>query len=177
MDARWLASYLHQGQKYGDQPYISHLDDVVSILKEFGHTAPDILAAGYLHDSLEDTVATPFSLLQEGVYPTSVWMVEFCTDAKGHATRKDRKAATYAKCQEILQGDLQDLAARATVVKVADRLANMRSALKTNPAIFRMYLKEMPGFKNCYYVPGQCDPMWKELHGFQEGQEESPGEA
>jgi (p)ppGpp synthase/HD superfamily hydrolase len=54
---RDLALRYHGEQRYGDHPYGVHLDAVVEILREYGHEA--LVPAGYLHDTLEDTDATP----------------------------------------------------------------------------------------------------------------------
>jgi hypothetical protein len=58
--ARAFAATKHGSQlrKYSDEPYVAHLDSVVSILRSFGITAPAVLAAAYLHDAVEDTEAT-----------------------------------------------------------------------------------------------------------------------
>lgn len=37
---------------------ISHLENVVAILKDYGHSDPDLLTAAYLHDCLEETDTT-----------------------------------------------------------------------------------------------------------------------
>ncbi|CCB66488.1 HD domain-containing protein [Hyphomicrobium sp. MC1] len=49
-------------QKHGSRlrnldgvPTISHLENVVEILKDYGYSEPDVLAAAYLHDCLEET--------------------------------------------------------------------------------------------------------------------------
>jgi (p)ppGpp synthase/HD superfamily hydrolase len=57
---RAFAVTKHGGQlrKYSDEPYVVHLDAVVGILRSFGITAPAVLAAAYLHDTVEDTEAT-----------------------------------------------------------------------------------------------------------------------
>jgi guanosine-3',5'-bis(diphosphate) 3'-pyrophosphohydrolase len=58
--ARAFAVTKHGGQlrKYSDKLYVVHLDAVASILRSFGITAPPVLAAAYLHDTVEDTEAT-----------------------------------------------------------------------------------------------------------------------
>src|ERR671919_219481 len=58
--SRAFAVAMHGGQlrKYSDKPYVVHLDAVVSILRSFGITGPAVLAAAYLHDTVEDTKAT-----------------------------------------------------------------------------------------------------------------------
>jgi guanosine-3',5'-bis(diphosphate) 3'-pyrophosphohydrolase len=42
-----------------------HLDAVVRILKSFGNSEPAVLAAGYLHDTVEDTNTTIQELYEE----------------------------------------------------------------------------------------------------------------
>ncbi|NJK44821.1 MAG: hypothetical protein HC933_11530 [Pleurocapsa sp. SU_196_0] len=58
--ARTLALEAHADQRYGDQPYVVHLERVVSVLEQFGVTPETssgeaLLCAAWLHDSLEDT--------------------------------------------------------------------------------------------------------------------------
>ena len=50
--ARAFAVDAHGEQRYGDQPYVVHLDAVAALLAPFGETAQ---AIGYLHDVVEDT--------------------------------------------------------------------------------------------------------------------------
>jgi len=58
--ARTFAHQKHGAQRRnldGAQT-ISHLENVVTILIDYGHSDPDILAAAYLHDCLEETDTT-----------------------------------------------------------------------------------------------------------------------
>lgn len=58
--ARTFAHQKHGAQRRnldGAQT-ISHLENVVAILKDFGHSDPNLLAAAYLHDCLEETDTT-----------------------------------------------------------------------------------------------------------------------
>ena len=53
--AREFATKAHGKQMYGAQPYVAHLDQTVALLVENDPTtAEDIIAAGFLHDVLED---------------------------------------------------------------------------------------------------------------------------
>lgn len=66
--ARRLATELHQDSKpYGDQPYIVHPAAVAKLLEPYGAEA---VAAGWLHDTVEDTEATIEWLRFEGVPET-----------------------------------------------------------------------------------------------------------
>ena len=54
--AREFAIAKHGTQKYGDRPYSYHLALVSQVLSDFGYAADEaIAAAGWLHDTLEDT--------------------------------------------------------------------------------------------------------------------------
>ena len=63
--ATLLATHFHDGQKYGDKPYIYHLNQVVaSVIKKWGTHNKDILAVAILHDILEDTPITEEELIR-----------------------------------------------------------------------------------------------------------------
>lgn len=57
--ARLTAQQLHSKQirKSGGLPYFSHLDNVARLVSQFT-TDQDIIAAAYLHDTIEDTSTT-----------------------------------------------------------------------------------------------------------------------
>jgi guanosine-3',5'-bis(diphosphate) 3'-pyrophosphohydrolase len=66
-DADAFAERKHRGQfrRDGRTPYVEHPRAVCRILRdEFGVSDPEVLAAGLLHDTLEDT-ATDFDDLEE----------------------------------------------------------------------------------------------------------------
>ncbi len=61
--AHGLACEYHAGQKYGDDPYIVHIDEVVeSIIKKWGIGNRSLMAVAALHDILEDTHLTEAEL-------------------------------------------------------------------------------------------------------------------
>lgn len=171
--ARHFAEWAHGDQKYGDQPYVAHLDDVVGILREYGRTDDDFVVAGYLHDVLEDSKIARYDDL--GAFSETVRQAMlFCTDAEGK-NRKERKAATYARCHHQIMlwlehdmnpKDFPDPMAwipLAVTVKVADRLANIRNCIATgNHGLLDMYRKERQTFLNAMFVRGVCDKMWVE---------------
>ena len=89
--ARQFAIEAHGQQRYGDQPYVVHLEEVVEILHDFG-TEARIVA--YLHDVVEDT---PVSLEEIDTEFGSLVArcVEVLTDEPGE-TRAQRKAKTHS---------------------------------------------------------------------------------
>lgn len=57
--AKEFAYKMHEGQKRkGGLPYITHPKGVVRILEEEGFTEETALSIAWIHDTLEDTVAT-----------------------------------------------------------------------------------------------------------------------
>jgi (p)ppGpp synthase/HD superfamily hydrolase len=142
------------------------LDDVVAILAEYGFDTAAHRAVGYLHDTLEDTSMTRKALT--GLFgPVIAHAIDFCTDASG-LTRKARKTATYQRCQILIRLN-KFVPTRSiplgVVVKVADRLANLRSCLREDKTkLFSMYREEKDAFQTTYHVPGLCDRMWEEYH-------------
>lgn len=169
--ARIFAYEAHAAQIYGEcQPYPVHLEDVVRILaSEWCRCTPScpsvILAAGYLHDVVEDTPTT-IEDIQDSFGPEVASIVAFCTDETG-PDRRTRKALTYARMRKTidehpydnLPGWLQD----AIRVKLADRLANLRACLTgSRPRLWEMYAKERETFGQALYVEGVCDAMWRE---------------
>jgi (p)ppGpp synthase/HD superfamily hydrolase len=169
--AKGFAIAAHIKQSYGTFRYVKHLSDVVEILQHSGFGEGNhyseraqilrsgVLAAGWLHDVLEDTTITVEDLLQNfGIYVSDlVWAV---TDEPG-ANRKERKAKTLAKTAAYGQN--------AIAVKLADRIANVRSSRFYDKKKFKMYREEQGEFERVLmaYGPGSgalLPGMWKLLH-------------
>jgi guanosine-3',5'-bis(diphosphate) 3'-pyrophosphohydrolase len=159
-DARALALAAHGDQRYGAHPYITHLDAVVAMLKRHGYADAETLAAGYLHDVLEDTEVEPQDL--EARFGVSVLRaVAFCSDAPG-PDRKTRKAATYARMHLDVQAG-EAWVTRAVRVKVADRCANVAACVADASPKLSMYVQEQATFRAALGQPGLCDGLWETL--------------
>lgn len=158
-----FAVLCHDEQRYGDAPYGEHLAEVAAVLLiNFDVTDKDILCAAYLHDAMEDTGVSR-NAIEEFFGPRVAELVSAVTDEKG-ANRKERKAKTYPKIKAC---------PGATQIKLADRIANVRHAIKAhNVGMFKMYLKEQPEFTAQLRVLGENDAMWACLDAlFVEGNE------
>ena len=128
-DAYNFALKKHEGQfrKSGD-PYIVHPVDVALILSEL-HTDPTTIMAGLLHDVIEDTSASykevkdifgeEVALLTEGV--TKLGQYKF----KGKVLESTKIQAQAKNYQKMLLAMAKDI--RVVIVKLADRLNNMRT--------------------------------------------------
>lgn len=149
--ARRFALEAHGDQRYGDQPYVVHLDAVADVLEPYG---PAAQVVGYLHDVVEDTPVTLDTVRSE-FGDLVARCVALVTDVPG-GTRADRKRATNAKLAAV-QGEER----LALVVKAADRLANVRaSVLNGVDEKFRMYRDEQAAFREAAHRPGLCDALW-----------------
>jgi (p)ppGpp synthase/HD superfamily hydrolase len=153
--ARSFAEKRHAGHKYGTLPVdiIVHLDNVYHVLMEFGETDPSMLAAGFLHDILEDTKTSQEELQEEfGMITTA--LVLAVTDGEGK-NRKERKEAMYNKTAGHL---------RFTRLKLADRIANMRYSKAEKSPQLTMYMKEYPEFKaRLFFANDGNEKMWETL--------------
>ena len=114
---------LHEGQKRASgEPYIAHPVAVATLLRDLGGS-PSMVAAGFLHDVIEDTEITPDQLEEE--FGTEVKeLVEGVTKISkfNFSTKTEREAENFRKMFLAMARDI-----RVIVVKLADRLHNMRT--------------------------------------------------
>ena len=150
--ARQFAFKAHGSQTYGDFPYMTHLEGVVSVLQEFGFTEDYLLAAGYLHDTLEDTGVNYGDLSK--IFGNNIADIVYdVTDELGK-NRKERHAKTYPKTAKNPQ---------AVIVKLADRISNVRASAKSGDKL-EMYHKEYTHFRQVLWTNNTAtQKMWAEL--------------
>ena len=105
-------------------PYVNHLLEVVSILAEAGVTDPVVLAAGWLHDAVEDVGANEADLARDfGAEATRI--VSEVSDDKRLA-KDERKRRQIANAGKKSPG--------ARLVGLADKIANLRDLDRSPPA-------------------------------------------
>lgn len=156
--AREFAALAHAGTKYGSGlPYTAHLDEVVSVLYEFGFG--EAAGVGYLHDTIEDTTVTYEELVSHfgEEVAKAVW---FCSDEPG-ATRAERKEETIEKWKRELATGASYLKL-AVPAKVADRLANTRACVRTGHSLLKRYREEHPEFRAALFSP-EHSALWEAL--------------
>lgn len=154
IDAREFAAEKHGDQLYDGEPYLrGHLDRVVEVLTRFGITDQNVLAAGYLHDVLEDTETKVLDLIEKfGVTVTHI--VTLVTNKSGK-NRRERHEKTYTAMAPY---------ADAVSVKLADRIANVEASLfPMGKSLFWMYKKEHDYFRACLCHHEQHGAMWSHL--------------
>jgi guanosine-3',5'-bis(diphosphate) 3'-pyrophosphohydrolase len=123
-----FAARKHRLQRRKDaeaSPYINHPIEVAALLaEEGGVTDATTLTAAVLHDTLEDTETTPAELARE-FGPAIRDLVLEVTDDKRlpKAERKSLQASGASR-----------LSARAKLIRIADKLANVRDIIHHPPA-------------------------------------------
>ncbi|MCR9161838.1 MAG: HD domain-containing protein [Nannocystaceae bacterium] len=154
-EARAFAIEAHGAQTYGTRPYVTHLDAVAALVPD----DPPLQAVAYLHDVLEDTPVR-YPTISERFGTIVADAVALVTDPEG-ADRRARKAALHARLAGLCLAD--PAAPLALHVKVADRLANVRTCVRSADARLRTYRREHAGFRPAAFRPGLCDALWTEL--------------
>ena len=124
-----FAYQLHEGQvRASGEPYICHPVAVADLLRDIGASA-GVIAAGFLHDVVEDTAVTPEEL--EAHFGAEVRaLVEGVTKLGGiHFTNKtEAQAENLRRMFLAMASDI-----RVVLVKLADRLHNMRTLGSLKP--------------------------------------------
>jgi len=147
-DARSFAIATHAEQRYGGQPYETHLAAVVQVLCDFGYGEP-YRQAGWLHDVVEDT-SVPLTEIRARFGDTVAAMVDAVTGLG--PTRQQRNARIYTGLRACPD---------AAAVKLADRIANVEAAAPGSDHIAR-YEREADAFEAV--VRPQVPPaMWLRL--------------
>lgn len=136
--ARIFATAAHHAagnvRKYTGEPYIHHPAAVVALVESVPHT-PAMLAAAWLHDTVEDTHVT-LGLIEAEFGPDVAAMVEMLTDVS-HANdglRKHRKAKDREHTAKASPA--------AKTIKLADLIDNTRSIVERDPEFAKVYLEE-----------------------------------
>lgn len=120
------AKHTHQRRKNaGDTPYINHPLEVAHILATVGGIIDeDVLSAALLHDTLEDTDTLPEEI-SDRFGPAVLAYVQEVSDDKS-LSKADRKRLQVEHAPALSHG--------AKLIKLADRIANLRSIVHEPPA-------------------------------------------
>jgi (p)ppGpp synthase/HD superfamily hydrolase len=128
--ARTFAAEAHASQtrRDGHTPYVTHLDAVAGQLRDLGVTDAATLAAAYLHDVLEDT-PVPEAQVRRLFGDEVAGLVVECTNAKGEP--RERYVRRFGSAS-----------AKACLVKLSDRLHNLRDWVGMEPGYRKVYAAE-----------------------------------
>ncbi|MDB9311719.1 bifunctional (p)ppGpp synthetase/guanosine-3',5'-bis(diphosphate) 3'-pyrophosphohydrolase [Spirulina sp. CS-785/01] len=133
-----FAYSLHEGQyRKSGEPYIAHPIAVSGLLRDLGGDSA-MIAAGFLHDIVEDTHVTPEEI--ESEFGEEVrQLVEGVTKLSSFnfSSKTERQAENFRRMFLAMAKDI-----RVIVVKLADRLHNMRTLEHLKPAKQRRIAQE-----------------------------------
>ncbi|MCI1664968.1 MAG: bifunctional (p)ppGpp synthetase/guanosine-3',5'-bis(diphosphate) 3'-pyrophosphohydrolase [Atopobiaceae bacterium] len=132
---RFAAEYHATQRRRSGEAYINHPVEVAIILAKDLHTDEDVICAALLHDTVEDTPAT-LDDLTEQFGPTVAELVDGVTKLTSIEvdSMDEKQALNLRKMFLAMSKDI-----RVVVIKLADRLHNMRTlaALPPDRRIFK----------------------------------------
>ena len=135
-----FSGVVHQGQsRMSGEPYLTHPIEVAYLLADF-RMDPACVATGLLHDTVEDTHTTvgkieemfgpEIAALVDGVTKISRMTFEKGDPAdEAHVSRQYQQAENFRKMILAMSRDI-----RVIIIKLADRLHNMRTLDHLDPA-------------------------------------------
>jgi (p)ppGpp synthase/HD superfamily hydrolase len=126
-EAADLAARRHNGMARkgrGNEPYVNHLAEVANILAGVtGGGDAELVAAGWLHDTVEDTGATRQELADKFGTRVAALVVEVTDDMSlSKAERRQRQIA-----------DAPHKSPGAKLIKIADKISNIRARIHSAP--------------------------------------------
>jgi len=127
-EAADLAACRHNGMARkgrGNEPYINHLAEVANLLATATDgTDAELVAAGWLHDTIEDTETTREELAQKFSKRVAALVVEVTDDM---TLPKDQR-----RQQQII--DAPKKSSGAKLIKIADKISNIRARILPQPS-------------------------------------------
>jgi guanosine-3',5'-bis(diphosphate) 3'-pyrophosphohydrolase len=127
-EAAELAARRHNGMARkgrGNEPYINHLAEVANLLALVTDgTDAELVAAGWLHDTIEDTETTREELAEKFSARVASLVVE-CTD--------DMSLDKLVRRQKQVE-DAPHKSPSARLIKIADKISNIRARILRDPS-------------------------------------------
>jgi (p)ppGpp synthase/HD superfamily hydrolase len=124
-----------QRRKYTNEPYIVHPAEVAKIVAGVPGATPDMVAAAWLHDVVEDTGCT-YNDIHMGFGTDIATLVGWLTDVskpedgpRWYRKKMDREHTAAAP-------------AEAQTIKLADLISNTKSIMAHDPKFAKVYLEE-----------------------------------
>jgi guanosine-3',5'-bis(diphosphate) 3'-pyrophosphohydrolase len=126
-EAAELAARRHNGMARkgrGSEPYINHLAEVANLLAAATDGADaELVAAGWLHDTVEDTDTTREELAQKFGERVAALVVEVTDDMSLPKEQRRQKQVE----------DAPHKSPGAKLIKIADKISNTRARIVPNP--------------------------------------------
>ncbi len=123
-NAELFAKNKHAGmiKKDGITKHSQHLEDVVNRLKALGITNQDIICAGWLHDTIEDTETIFEELLEQFGNNVAVTVLSLSKDKT-----LPKKLREKAYCKQLRESSID-----AKIIKICDISANLSRVRNSN---------------------------------------------
>src|SRR4029453_12189305 len=122
-EAADFAARRHTGQPSkgrGNEPYVNHLAEVANLLSvATGGTDAELVAAGWLHDTIEDTATTREELAQK--------FGERVADLVAEVTDDMRLPKSERRRLQIVESPGKSSSAK--LIKIADKISNIRARI------------------------------------------------
>ena len=118
--------HAHQKRKgAAGEPYINHLLDVAQLVSSaLTEPDPDLVIAALLHDTIEDAGVTREEIVQRFGSDVAELVMEVTDD----------KSLPKAQRKRLQIENAPKKSTRAQIIKIADKIWNMRSILQSPPA-------------------------------------------
>ncbi len=126
-EAADFAARRHSGQQRkgrGNEPYVNHLAEVANLLSiATEETDAELVAAGWLHDTIEDTATTNEELAQKFGKRVAALAVEVTDDMT--LPKQERRQKQIVDAPRKSPG--------AKLIKIADKISNIRARIVPQP--------------------------------------------
>ena len=126
-EAAEFAAHRHNGMARkgrGNEPYINHLAEVANLLARATDGADaELVAAGWLHDTVEDTDTTREELVQKFSDRVAALVVEVTDDMSLPKEKRRQKQIE----------DAPHKSPGAKMIKIADKISNIGARMVPNP--------------------------------------------
>lgn len=138
ISAAGLAYLRHSGhfRKDGTTPYFTHLARVAGLIAAWPETDENLVAAAYLHDIIEDFKSTEEEVLKY-INKDVLALVLEVTNPSIHHKELNRTARKQMDCEHLARASH-----RGQILKLADRLDNLRSMKNQDKGWIFKYCKE-----------------------------------
>lgn len=130
-----------QKRKWTNVPYWHHLQEVARKLLDYGAT-PDVIAGGWLHDTIEDTDATYQELCRHFGHVVANLVIEVTDVSNKHSGNTPEGVGNRILRKQIDRQYLAGASARGQMIKCADIISNTRDISIHGGNFARVYVPE-----------------------------------
>jgi (p)ppGpp synthase/HD superfamily hydrolase len=127
LSAAQFAAEKHAAQRRrgaSREPYINHLIEVAHLVStSFSQLDANVVAAAFLHDTIEDTHVSADELTERFGQDVTNLVLELTDDKSLPKAERKRQQIEHAP----------KLSVRAQIIKIADKISNLRSILSSPP--------------------------------------------